>query len=59
VRRVAALGLRVGGTLCMPPLAAATRSCGGGGGKAQTFDWWKMRVTDSLLEYGIAATWVR
>jgi hypothetical protein len=28
VRRVAALGLRVGGTLCMPPLAAATGSCG-------------------------------
>jgi hypothetical protein len=28
VRRVAALGLSVGGTLCMPPLAAASSSCG-------------------------------
>jgi len=30
VRHVAALGIGVGGTLCMPPPAEATRSCGRG-----------------------------
>ena len=23
----------------------------------KTYDWWKARVTDSLLDYGISGTW--
>ena len=53
VRRVAALAIRVGGALRMPPLAVAIRSCGRGElAEYPTASWDRLaRVASSMAAY--------